>query len=530
MLKVLLRVRMAALASMFTGAARGKKAQSKGKLIGFAFLMLYCFGALGFMFWHYFSVLGQSFGALGLNGIFFSMTGLCTFSLMFAGSVFFAKAQLYEAKDNELLLSMPVRPGDILLSRLCMLMVVNLAFGLPAVVPAAIIGVKYMAPGGAGLAAFVLLFALLPFFALAVSALAGWALSILTARVKHKSIVATVLCVVLILGYSWFMARLNTTVMDIASHADDFAAALGAVAPVYWFGAAIADGNMGHMLAVTALFIAVSALTYMLLSSTFIRTATSNRGFSKNRYVERRTKTASADAALLRRELARFSSSSAYIVNAGLGLIFLLIAAAALLIKRSAVLELIAAVPQLRPFIAPLLILALCFLSAMNLISAPSVSMEGQNLWIVRSLPVDAFQVLRAKLRVHLLLGLPPVLTAGLVCLCVFKLTAGQAVLLLALPTAMTVFVGLLGLAENLRHPNLDWANEAQAVKTGLGLLYTMLISWAVLALTVLVVHLTGELSSYSTAAWGLLGLLTLASLLLLRWLRSGGAERFRRL
>lgn len=530
MTKALLRVRMAALGSWFTGAATGKKTSGKGKAIGFTLLMLYSAAALGFMFWHYFSSVAGPFHELGLDWLYYSITGVSAFSLMFIGSVFFAKAQLYEARDNELLLSMPIAPGSILLSRMVMLLVVTVAFGLPAIVPAAVIGIDTTRPSGAGVAAIVLLYLLLPLFSLALSSLFGWLLSVVTARVKHKSLFGTVLCVAAIVGYALLVGKVNTAIMDIASHADAIAESLGAIAPVYWFGSAMGEGRLDRMLLLAAIFLAVSALTYALLSATFIRTATTRRGFVKSRYVEKRSELASADAALLRRELARLGSSSAYIMNAAMGAVMLILGSAVLLIKRRAVLELLASAPEIAPLLPPLLILSLCLFSSMNLVSAPSVSLEGKNLWIAQSLPVDAYQVLRAKLRLHLLVCMPPLVLAALIAILTVSLTPVQAVLLLAVPVAMTVFIGLLGLAENLRHPNLDWSNEAQAVKTGFGLLFTMLISWAVIILPALAVFLIGDMAAAETVAELFLAALVIASLLLRKWLRTRGAELFRQL
>ena len=530
MLKALLRVRMAALGSWFTGAATGKKVPSKGKLIGFSLLMLYSFGALTFMFWHYFSALAGPFHSLGLDWLFYSITGVSAFSLMFIGSVFFAKSQLYEARDNELLLSMPVPPGSILLSRMVMLLVVTVAFGLPAMVPAAVIGIGTTQPSPAGVTAIILLFLLLPLFSLALSSLFGWLLSIVTARVRRKSLFGTLLCVAAIVGYSLLVGKVNAAIMDIASHADAIADSLGAVAPVYWFGSAMGDGRVDRLLILAVIFLAAAGLTYALLSATFISTATARRGFAKVRYVEKRAEAASPDAALLRRELARLGSSSAYIMNAAMGQIMLLLGAAVLLVKRRAVMELLASEPELASLLPPLLILGLCLFASMGLVSAPSVSLEGKNLWIVQSLPVDPWQALRAKLRVHLLVCIPPILLVALIVIFTVKLTAAEASLLVAAPVAMTVFVGLLGLAENLRHPNLDWSNEAQAVKTGFGLLFTMLISLGVIALPALAVLLIGDMSAATTVAGLFLSALVIGSLLLRRWLATRGAELFSQL
>ena len=52
--------------------------------------------------------------------------------------------------------------------------------------------------------------------------------------------------------------------------------------------------------------------------------------------------------------------------------------------------------------------LILCALASMNDMSAPSVSLEGKNLWLIQSLPITPWQVLRAKLLLHAgLTGIP---------------------------------------------------------------------------------------------------------------------------
>ena len=90
MLKALLRVRMTALGKWFTGATAKKGKQTKGSMIGFAFLMVYAFGAAGFGIWHVFDVLASPFHAIGLDWLVYAMAVMMDFGLMFIGSVFTA--------------------------------------------------------------------------------------------------------------------------------------------------------------------------------------------------------------------------------------------------------------------------------------------------------------------------------------------------------------------------------------------------------------------------------------------------------
>ena len=51
-----------------------------------------------------------------------------------------------------------------------------------------------------------------------------------------------------------------------------------------------------------------------------------------------------------------------------------------------------------------LVTIMLCGIISMDIMTAPSISLEGKSLWIVQSLPVTSWQVLRAKLDMQLIL------------------------------------------------------------------------------------------------------------------------------
>ena len=112
-------------------------------------------------------------------------------------------------------------------------------------------------------------------------------------------------------------------IASLAASGSYLAGKLGGVAPLYWMGLAIAEGNMGCLAATLAICIVPFAAIYAVLAATFLHTATAKRGAAKIKYVQREQKVSSPFSALYRRELARFTSSSGYLINAGLGAIFM---------------------------------------------------------------------------------------------------------------------------------------------------------------------------------------------------------------
>lgn len=529
MLKTLLRVRMAALLAAFTGQSRKRKSQTKGKAAGYAFLMLYCFCAFVFLFYASFSQLAAAFFPAGLGWLYFAMFAIMAFALMFIGSVFTAKSQLFEAKDNELLLSMPVPPGMILLSRMAALLAMNFVLELVVALPVFVSWLQYGETSGTGITAFVVIVLALPLFSLAVSCLFAWLVSLVTSHMRNTTAVTMVISVVFMLAYFLFCFRMNSYVTQLAANGAAIAGALGSAAPLVWLGRAAADGSLadlGLTLLWTVLPFVLAA--YVLLNRSFIRIVTTRRGQVKVRYEKKAMRASSQDAALYRRELARLTSSSGYMLNAGLGLVFELVLAVLAVVKRRELLGALTAIPELYAAAAPILLLACMMVSGMVFFTASSVSLEGKSYWIVRSMPVETKKVLQAKLSLSNSLAIAPALLMTLAAALALRLPAAETALLLACQLLFVLLTANVGLMEDLRHCNLDWINETQAAKQGAGVLLSMLLDFGfVVAVGALYFFLLAELMP-TTAFLGLiLALMAILYALTARWLMTRGVKRF---
>ncbi|MEI3218791.1 MAG: hypothetical protein V8S08_03120 [Lachnoclostridium sp.] len=87
----------------------------------------------------------------------------------------------------------------------------------------------------------------------------------------------------------------------------------------------------------------------------------------------------------------------------------MVIAAVVLLVKADFVRDVVNGVFMgNKDFVSLMAVVAICTLSFMNDITAPSVSLEGKNLWLEQSFPVSGLQVLMAKVKMHLLLTIVP--------------------------------------------------------------------------------------------------------------------------
>lgn len=530
MFKSLLKTRLAAFGAYYSGAVKrrgGKKKGGAGSKLLYGLLMVYCFVVFVGMFFALFSTLAGAFGGTDFAWLYFVIYAMMSFALMFIGSVFMAKAQLFEAQDNELLLAMPVPPRYILGSRMVALAIYNAVFQLIVAIPALAAWCIGGHAAAMGVIAFLLLLPALNLFTLAVTCLFSWLLSLLTSRMRNKNLVTLLFSLVFLGAYFVVVGRMNEYVTKLAASGAQLADALGGVSPLVWLGEAMASGNIPALLGSLAILLVPFALVYALLSRSFIGIVTMKRGAAKKKYQERALKTASAGAALVRREAARLTSSAAYMMNAGLGVVFCAAAAAFLIFGRGKALEIVQVMGLGTDVLAAIAALIIGYLQCTMVFSASSVSLEGKNLWIVRSAPVSSAEVLMAKRRLHLRIVVPAALLPAIASV---SLLGANAALVALFAAAFALLTADVGLVENLRHPNLTWINEMQPVKQGAAVILTMLILMGILLVpTLLYIFLLSGVDVrlvMGCCAVVFLGL----DRLLVHWIRTSGVRRFEEL
>ena len=526
MFKALLKTRIAALGAWLSqSGSRSAKRSSKLKSVGIAALMIYAFFAFMVMFGMYFGQIAEPFHAMGIDWLYFTLFGLTAFSLMFIGSVFAVKTQLYEAKDNEFLLSMPIPPKYILGSRMVMLMILNFAFELLVAIPAIIMWVR-VSPFSVGSAvSSALIILCLPFLSMAISGLFGWVLALLTGRMRNKTLLTVVFSVIFLGLYFFFFSQANTYIQKLILNGEAIAGSLGSVVPLYWFGNAITGSNTLHLVLSLVIMLLPFVLMYYILSATFIRVATSNRGTVKVEYEQRAMHLSSQSSALLRREMKHLLSSSGYILNAGLGVLFIIAGAIALIIKKAYVLSLIHQMGYSMDIVITVLVLGICLLASTILFTAPSISLEGNTLWIVKSLPIEARDVLKAKLKLHRYITIPAIVLMSIASAVILTPSLTMILFLIIAPLFYVLLSSNIGLICNLKHPNFKWINETQVVKQSLSVLLAMLINSTIAFIPAILYFLLGLNSTvflcmytvFVSAAWVFSN----------RWIMKKGAEIF---
>lgn len=507
MLKTLLKKQMAEIFRNYFYDPKKNKMRSKGATIAYiALYALLMVGLLGGMFALMAVGLCGPLVEGGMDWLYYLLMGLIAVFLGTFGSVFSTYSSLYLSKDNDLLLSMPIPVRCVMASRLLGVYLLGLMYAAVVIVPGVIV-YWITAPVTAGtIVGGVLMVLIVSVIVMVLSCLLGWVVARISLKLKNKSFITVILSLLFLAAYYFVYYKAQALITLLVENAAVYGMKIrGSAYLLYLFGC-VGAGDWLAMLIVTVTQALLLALTLWGIARSFLKIVTATGSVKK----------------------VRFTASPNYMLNCGLGILMLPVAGIALLIKGRALAQLLDDAFGAGADIVPVLLsAALCLLASMNDMAAPSVSLEGKNLWLAQSLPVTPWQALRAKLEMQLLLTGVPMLFCALCA--VITLPGGAAEMALAVVVALlyTLLSALAALALGLKMPNLTWTNETTPIKQSGSVMLALFANWFYAIALGGLYFLCGRYLS-AAAYLALAAAITAAvCALLLRWVKQRGTRIF---
>ena len=533
MLKTLLKKQMMELGAFLYQSGKEGKRRSKTSTVMYALLMVYSIVMVGWIFWLAADALCEPLVSADLGWLYFAMFGISGTIVGVIGSIFTTYSGLYRAKDNELLLAMPVPPSKLLFSRMTVIYLMSLIFTAVTTLPAAMVYFRTTG-SAASLAAGLPVAAMIALIALSLSCILGWLIGLVSVRIKGrgKNAIIIILTLAFLGGYYYGYSKISTYLQLLIAGGQQIAGTIKKVLyPMYQMGKA-SEGSFLSLLIFALMSAGFFAIIYTLVSRSFMKIALTKTAQPKSRYKGKNMKKASVMKALLRKESMRFTGSSVYMLNCGLGTVMLIVTGAAVVIKSESLLALAQLAEGMLPAgtsALPLIGAAVVgFIASMNDISAPSVSLEGSSIWVVQSAPVSSWQILKSKILFHCIVSVPPALICSACIISVIKPVAADGILMMLFSAAVVFLYAVMGLAANLKMPNLKWSNEIVVIKQSFSVLISLFGGWAVIIVLSVIYFVLGNivrpvvyLACATAAIFAAAAGITL-------WIRKKGTEIFR--
>lgn len=414
--------------------------------------------------------------AIGGDWLYYAIVMLALLGVTVILSIFETKSELFECKDNELLLSMPIKPSDILASRIIVVLIYNYAIDAVLMIPAIVLyGVYSHSLMGifGGVVAYLFIVPL----GVSLASAIGFIVAKISKLFKDKTAITMILAIAFLVvyfwGYNYLLEGMQSFLADVSQRLDSFKNEVPALA----FIGSIA--LLDPLPAVTFVIAAIlfSLVAFFVISINYTGLVMSVNKGTRVKYVEKKLSSSSALVAVVKKEFLRFASSATYMLNAGLGFVMPLILSVFAIVKKSDIQVLFVNTGDLlTPFVAIASVLA----SSMGFMSACTLSLEGNSFWIIKSLPISARTLVLGKVLPQIIITVPVAIISG-ICL---SIASGIAPIywafVILIGVAASVAFAFLGFAFNTLFPRFDFTSETHVIKQSLASMLAMFSQMAV--------------------------------------------------
>ncbi|MFO7274754.1 MAG: hypothetical protein DIU55_007780 [Bacillota bacterium] len=468
-------------------------------------LLIMAFIPLVVMFATIYAGLYKALEPLGLGHYILAMALTAGQLLCLIFGVLYIISAFYFSQDLRLLIPLPLRPGEIVLSKLVSVLLGECLSMAPVVVPGLVVYGALADVGPLYIPFAVLIYLMLPVFPLVLSGLFSLLLMRVTALRRNRDlfrVFGALVGIALAIGIQ-FTTRFHADGLqaeDVQRFIETQQTVVTGVTrwlvTSAWGTQALQAGSPALGIPAFLLFTGATAASLALLAAGAERFflssilsgeegASSRRQVSRSELAARTGRVQSPLRALLVREVRLLNRNASYLMTALitpllLPIIILIPMASGNLVVEGFDLSGVAQSPW-----TPVVMLAVLFgLCSTSALPSSAISREGPWFWISQSLPVAPRVQIHAKLLHSLLFHLINLLLVGAGAAWLGILTPRNLALLLLGGVPLCVISGYSGLLVDVLKPVLQWTDPQQAMKGNINSLLAMLVHVGITAVT----------------------------------------------
>ena len=463
-----------------------KDKKVKKRWIGMALIWVF----LIIMLLSYVSALCVGLSTLGMARIIPEYLFVVISSVILFFSFFKAGSVIFQMNNYEILISLPVSRVAIVLSRFLTMYITNLILSFLIMIPGIIFYGIFETPSIMFYILSVIGTLFLPLLPITLATAIGAGITAVSSRMKHKSLMSALLTILFAMGVILFSSLSGDKFESLSEEVlKNYASLISTqirniYPPATWFGQAAVNADIGYFLLLLITSVGIFTLTIFILQRYFtVICSALNASSAKNNYTIRELKMASPVKALFYRELKRYFASSVYVSNTLIGYLLMVVAAVALLILGPEKLEVSMELPGIVEKALPVVIGAM---GSIMPTTAASISMEGKQWWIAKTIPVKSKDIFDSKILVNLIIAFPCYIIAVILSILAVKPNFIGGVWIVLIPAAYILFSSVAGITVNLAFPVMKWDNEVTVVKQSASGIVTMLVSFISILLPII--------------------------------------------
>lgn len=410
--------------------------------------------------------------------------------LAFMQGIYKSQGILFEARDNDLLFSLPISRSKILFVRIFKLLLFQYIYNLMFLLPAFVIYIYFEKPGVIFYIVSLIMTLLVPMIPIIASSILGYLVKLFSSKSRFKKIIQTVLTSIIFLGVFFLSSNIENFIKDIAVKANSINDFLTRIYyPIGLYINLVNKFNFGDLIKLILINV-IPFILFIFIGSKFYfkiivnsNSSSVRKSVGHNTFIKR-----GRTMALVRKEMNRYFSSPVYMFNTSFGLLLLVVLSIALCVNGNSAVTSMLSSYNLDSNVSTFLLYygLILFSTSMTSITSSCISLEGATINITKSLPVSEKTILRSKILYPFVIELPFILISELIFFIKFRPSLLYMFIIFSLSLLMILFSGLVGLIVNLIYPKLNASNDTEVVKQSMSSMISVFIGIAVFIFSML--------------------------------------------
>lgn len=464
--------------------------------------ILIIFIALCFMFsiWCYANMLFEKMAPLHLQFIVLSIFAFFISILTLVEGIYKSGSLMFNCHDDQLLLSLPIERRTVLFIRIFKFYIFELLFSSMFMISLVLAYVRWAdnLNWTFFLTSFAMLF-VLPIIPIVLSCIIGAITASLSSRFKYKNlaqILITMMALLIIMYCSYNLDGIFEYLAKHASSINDFI--IKVYYPAGLYANLAINFNFKDLIVFIIVNILILTIMIFVLSKFYFKINSRLKMVTTTKKVnvkELNYKSNSIYVSLVKKELNTFFKTPVFIVNAGFGLVLFLVMVIGVVLKFDSIVAIFTSPTTLNVSkklimnnLSLLILLLISFTAFMTSITNSVISLEGKNINILKSLPIEVKTILMSKIFSSLVLTTPVLLLGDMILFIKLKISIIEALLLLILSILIPLVSHFIGLIINLKFPKLDAENSTEVVKQSTSSFMAVMIGMILLIISLFVI------------------------------------------
>ena len=526
----LIRASMTEGMRIFTYSAKDERSKKTLPLVlaGIAFLSIFSYA----------NVLAATLRENGNASLVLAIFTILTTILTVMEGVYKSGSLLFSCRDNDMLLSLPLKKSEIVFLRIFKFYVFELLYNSLFLLPAIFAFTLNADNDASFILVAVVMLLLLPIFPIALASILGAISSALSSRFKKKNLIQVIFTMVFLVGTVFLSGAMGS----FAENEGEVLSCAGEISANVYYPAKVfvelsENFDMVQVLVFILINFAVLGILVFVLSRFYfqivsrINVSRQDSKLGKIRFSPRR-KTVS----LIRKEIIKYFNTPVLVSNTMFGLVLFLVAVGAVALKSEDIITSLVEgefpltreeILRFMPFVTFAMV---TFSSLLTFITTTMISLERKAFNILKTIPVSPQKIFFSKILASLVLTVPMLLVGDLIMFFSFDFSALEILLVLAGTMLFPLATETLGILIDLKYARFDAENDSEIVKQSTGVLTASFVGLfstiATISVSAVLVFLIGSESGMAIVD----GVYVVIFLVLFSQLKKKGGKRFSQL